>query len=243
MKRVIFLIATAAVFIGAQCLLAGPEKLEAKDYKSAPSPVVVQPCNWTGFYVGAHGGYAWGEHSFLELNESDPAYDFEGQGFFGGGQVGFNLQLGSFFVLGIEDEFAAGGIDDSDVLETGEASAGTIENDWTGTTAVRIGVTFCKNRLLAYAKGGVAFAHFDYHTDDGNGETFNADHTRISPLAGFGLEYALTCHWSIKAEYKHLFLEDEDVTGVENDNGSLNDRTFRVDGDQDLVQAGVNFRF
>jgi outer membrane immunogenic protein len=234
---------TSIVFIGAQSLFAGPERIDAKESKMVQQPVVEPTCNWTGFYIGIHGGYAWGDHSFLELDESDPAYHFEDDGFFGGGQIGFNYQFGSMFVIGVEGEFAGTTIDASDVLDTGEASTGTIENDWTGTAGGRIGLSFWKNRFLVYAKGGVAFAQFDYHTDDHNGETFDADHVRIGPMVGFGVEYALTCHWSIKGEYKHLFFEDENVTGLENDTGNIEERTFHVDGDQDLVQAGLNFRF
>ena len=33
------------VLVGAERLLGGPAQLEAKDYKSAPQPVVEQPCN------------------------------------------------------------------------------------------------------------------------------------------------------------------------------------------------------
>lgn len=248
MKTAISSLAAAVLLGGASCLLAGPQPLDAKDSKVVQQPVVEPLCNWTGFYIGIHGGYGWGEHSLVELDEDDPAFHFEEEGFFGGGQVGFNLQLGSFFVIGVEGEFAGADIDAGAIIDSdNEITNGHIKNDWTGTGAGRVGLSFCKNRLLAYAKGGVAFAHFEYNTiSEEDAETWNADHTRIAPLVGFGLEYAFTCHWSVKVEYKHLFLEDEDVVGLETDpteEPSTAERTFHIDGDQDLIEAGVNFRF
>src|SRR5260221_10489477 len=46
-------------------------------YKAAPAPLF----NWTGFYVGGHGGYGWGDDANLKP-----------QGWFGGGQGGYNWQ-------------------------------------------------------------------------------------------------------------------------------------------------------
>lgn len=222
--------------------------MDAKDSKIVQQPVAEPTCNWTGFYVGVYGGYGWGDSSFLELDDSNPPFEFSENGFFGGGQAGYNLQLGSFFVIGVEGEFAGSAIDDSAVLSIDTEEPATIENDWTGTVGARIGVTFLRSRLLLYAKGGVAFVHFNFHIQDNAEqppeETFDADDTRTAPLVGGGWEYALTCHWSVKIEYKHLFLGDEDVTGVERRSGSPDQSiTYHVAGDQDLIEAGVNFRF
>jgi opacity protein-like surface antigen len=68
--------------------------------------VVVAPVvwNWTGFYVGAHAGFA-----FSSANFSDPfgasvfGDTVRSPGFIGGGQIGFNWQpAGSQWVLGVE---------------------------------------------------------------------------------------------------------------------------------------------
>ena len=205
-------------------------------------------CDWTGFYIGIHGGYAWGDRNLLELEESDPPFDVNDlEGFYGGAQVGYNRQFGSWFVAGIEGEFSGGDIDGSAEIFNGEdTDRAHVESDWTGTIGGRIGASFCKNKLLAYAKGGGAFAHFCYRVDmdvPSTGEHWDADEIHIAPMVGAGLEYAINCHWSVKFEYKHLFVDDENVTGLEDDQGTLEEKTWHVDGDQDLIEAGLNFRF
>lgn len=245
MKATAFSIAAALFLISQPFASAGPEQIQRTDSKAMPEPLVLEkPCTWTGFYIGIHGGYGWGDNSFLELDESDPAYHFHPDGFVGGGQAGFNLQLW-FLVLGVEGTFAGTDLGDSDLIDpNGEPSHGHVDTDWIGTIGGRLGVTFWKNRVLLFAKGGAAFTNFDYHTGevDGN-ERFHADEDRTVPLLGFGLEYALTCHWSVKLEYNHLFIDSEHVTGIETEGSRRDERTFRADPDLDTFQAGLNFRF
>lgn len=249
MKALVISIAAVSV-LGTATLFAGPEQIDAKDYKAAPAPapIVEKSCTWTGFYIGGHGGYSWSDDlSFLELDENDPAYRFDQDGFFGGGQVGFNLQLGSFFVLGVEGTFAGGDFNDAaDIVFSGERSRGHVDSDWIATVGGRVGFTFWRNRILVFAKGGAAFTQFDYHTEEvGGSETFSADEDRTAGLLGFGVEYALNCHWSVKLEYNHLFFDSENVTGKErNGAGPGVDRTFRADVEnRDTIQVGLNFKF
>lgn len=248
MKAALCSITALLVLMSAPFVFAGPEAIEAKDSKVIPQEVAPeQICRWTGFYIGAHGGYSWGDLSFVERNETDPPYLFDQDGVFGGGQAGFNLQIGSWFVLGVEGTFAGGDFSDSaDIFPGGEHSRGHVDSNWVGTVAGRAGLSFWKNRVLVYARGGVAFADFDYHTEEvqATGERFDADETRTGGLVGGGVEFALTCHWSVKLEYNHLFFGSEDVTGTERTGGGAGvDRTFGADVDRDMVAAGLNFKF
>lgn len=248
MKRVILFLIAGLVLASSQFVSAGTQ-IDPKDSKIVQQPVVEPPCRWTGFYLGVHGGYSFSETSFTELNETDPPYLWDQDGFFGGGQVGYNWQLGSNFVLGLEGTFAGGDFHGSAEINPGaELSLGNVDSNWMATVAGRIGFTCCQNRLLFFVKGGAGFTSFDYHTEEagGQGEQFNADEDRAAPLVGVGLEYALTCHWSVKLEYNRLFLGSEDVTGIESfgGGGGGNPRTFRADvGDRDTVQMGVNYKF
>ena len=249
MNRLTHFIAAVVLLSGIEGLLAGPERIDAKDYKATPEPAPPPPpCNWTGFYVGVHGGYGWGDSSALQLDENDPPYKFNEDGFLGGGQLGFNYQLGSFFVFGLEGEFSGSTIDDNANFVQGiQVTVATLENDWTGALAGRVGLSLLQNRLLLYAKGGVAFAHFNFGTanDETPQETFDSDKTRTIALVGGGLEYALTCHWSAKIEYKHLFLGSADFHGIEHKGNDPNpdSLTYDISGDQNLVEAGFNYRF
>src|SRR2546421_919176 len=76
-------------------------------YKAPPAGVLPVAYDWTGFYVGGHVGYGWAEKDWRDafgLNVSNKT-----NGFLGGGQVGFNYQIGQF-VLGAEGDFSWSGI-------------------------------------------------------------------------------------------------------------------------------------
>ena len=246
MKHLLLSTGVAIVLIASPSLFAGPEPLGGKDSKAVVQPVVEKECTWTGFYIGGHGGYAWGGGTtFRELGQTDPGYDFDRDGFLGGGQVGFNLQLGRFFVIGIEGTFSAGDFSDKTRNDIAE-SDGRLDSNWMATAAARVGISFCQNHLLAYLKGGAAFTDYDFDTREiGDNGRFHADDSEVMGLIGFGLEYAFNCHWSVRVEYNHLFASDNnDVTGVETDPPDRFDTTFRVRRDDwNLVTAGLNFKF
>src|SRR5437870_5991786 len=79
---------------------ASAADMQARPYTKAPPAVVSPAYNWSGFYLGAMGGGGWGTNS--------------GSGGFGGGTIGYNLQLpGSLFVFGIEVAAAVANIQHS----------------------------------------------------------------------------------------------------------------------------------
>ena len=67
----------------------------------APEPVVAYAYNWTGFYIGAHGGGAWGEKCFTNVPGAFADGCHDSNGWLAGGQAGFNFQTGQF-VFGVE---------------------------------------------------------------------------------------------------------------------------------------------
>jgi outer membrane immunogenic protein len=249
MRRLSLSITVVLALIAPPHLFAGPESLQPKESKAIVQPAPPPECTWSGFYLGVHGGYIWSDNwSFRELNETDPPFEFERNGFVGGGQAGYNLQLGPWFVIGLEGTFSAGDLGDKTRINKGGSDLveGHLHGNWIATVGGRVGVSFCHNRLLAYAKGGVAFSDYDFNTREiGDNGKFHADDNETLPLIGIGLEYAFNCHWSIRAEYNHLFADgDNNVTGVELDGGNRENRTFHVNqGDRDLISAGLNFRF
>jgi outer membrane immunogenic protein len=256
---------TALLIAGACSSFAGPEQYEGKEMKSVVQPIMPQECNWTGFYVGAHLGYGWGD---LKWTDTDTAGTDVGEGLgpevlveqsadgiIAGGTVGYNYQFGHF-VIGAEGEFSFSDVGDSSSVST-ESFRNDFEtnSDWVGTIALRAG--FAWHHVLFYAKGGAAITHQEYslnHTvlDEGAPfpvDRFEADETRVVPMVGGGIEYMFNCHWSVKAEYTCLLFGKEDVTGT-------NDEAITVDGGgpepesyefdlkhQNTVRVGLNYRF
>ena len=237
--------------------MAGVERL---DYKSGPAPVpMAEECRWTGFYFGGHIGYGWGDTTwwdadFLGANAQfggpDRLNDQHQGGFLGGGQLGYNYQIGSWFVVGAESDFSYSDVRARSVKQLSEeANIFETSNDWLGTVAGRAGVTF--HHVLFYGKGGVGFAHERYGWDhgdffgpiEGQVDKFRADHTHAAALVGGGVEYAINCHWSVKGEYNHIYLATEDIRGTTIDDGIPEAEKFRIDLSHDSVKFGLNYKF
>src|SRR3954462_15633317 len=77
-------------------------------YKAPPAGALPVAYDWTGFYVGGHLGYGWAKKDW---SDSFGLFDVSSRssGFLGGGQAGFNYQIGQF-VLGAEGDFSWTGI-------------------------------------------------------------------------------------------------------------------------------------
>jgi len=174
------------------------------------APVIPQAVyNWTGFYVGVNAGYGGGMKDWGGIN-------FPASGAFGGGQIGFNRQVGNL-VFGLEAE-AFSGMKGSQ-FENVAVPFGTTNFNATIATkidavesaALRLGVAV--DRWLVYGKGGLALAqerHSEQQTSTIVGVPF-AQTVNISGyeqrrgwLAGVGAEYAFLGNWSVKAEYDYL---------------------------------------
>lgn len=98
------LLASASAFT----LLMGAAHAADIPIYEPPPPAMVSPTpiayNWSGFYIGAHGGYGFADGDFED-------------GFVIGGQAGFNWQWNTF-VLGVEGDGSFVDFDDVDVLGT-----------------------------------------------------------------------------------------------------------------------------
>ena len=125
------------------------------------APMEAAPAfSWTGFYIGAVTGYAWGDADIGGgvLGLLGSTQQTKPDGWIAGGTVGYNYQQGNL-VLGTEGEFFWSNVD-------GTASNGilgingTYSNDWTGAVSTRLGVAF--GTFLVYSKAGIAWAKNEY---------------------------------------------------------------------------------
>lgn len=96
-----------------------------------------QVFNWTGFYVGAHVGYALGEDRFSG----------RASGAAGGVQLGYNSQF-SNVVIGLEADLTGADID-----------GGLAHSNIVGTVRGRVGLTI--DRVLLYVTAGVMAADYE----------------------------------------------------------------------------------
>jgi outer membrane immunogenic protein len=202
---------------------ASAADMQARPYTKAPPAVVSPAYNWSGFYVGAMGGYGWGTNA--------------GSGGFGGGTVGYNWQFpGSQFVFGIEVDAAGASIKDSfneiqdDVLITQNSKINSF-----GSVTGRAG--FAMDAVLLYAKGGFAWGNNKTTISVPEfGATSSDSHTHTGYTLGGGLEYLFTPSWSAKAEYMYTSLgsENYNLLGEQLPSGTIDFHTIKV---------GVNYHF
>ena len=109
MKKII-LASVAVVAMSAPSFAAD---LAARPYTKAPAPMVSPATNWSGFYVGAMGGYGWSNSVSASVGGVNlgTANTDALKGGFGGGTIGYNWQApGSQFVWGLEVDAAGGSI-------------------------------------------------------------------------------------------------------------------------------------
>jgi outer membrane immunogenic protein len=193
----------------------------------AYQPVSAAVYDWTGFYVGANVGYAWGEAEVTALGATDSG-DYDG--FVGGLQLGYNHQIGQF-VVGLEVDAQLSGVEYDEAFAGGTASS---ELTWFGTGRARVGYAF--DRFLPYITGGFAWAQNDIDFTVG-GVTVSDDNNHFGWTVGGGLEAAVTENISVKAEYLYVALDGEDYFDGAVAGG------FDADSDFHIGRVGLNYRF
>jgi len=191
--RILSLLAATAL---ATAAVSAASAADLPSQAPPPAPILAPIFTWTGFYVGGNLGAGWRDSNDDPVILTGPGIPGGLEGgtlifgnnndatFTGGGQIGYNYQIGSF-VIGAEADIQ--GIDSGNNSNavfipgpgfTGTFVPGEFENgaDWWGSARLRAGVAF--DRFLVYATGGLAY------TEDNTGWT-----------VGGGVEWALPVNW------------------------------------------------
>jgi outer membrane immunogenic protein len=201
-------------------------------------PVYVAPVpafTWTGFYVGADIGAAFGSTDLHNIfTGATSAHSLNESGVMGGGYVGYNFALGqgglfgtgllggNFLgggvVLGVEGDFQGTSNSANFTfvdLNTGDSVTLKRQANWLASANGRLGIAY--DRALFYAIGGAAWAQG------------NSTLTFVSPAGGFvgsfgrntdlsgwdvggGVEYAFTPNWVGRVEYRYYDFGDFNVS-------------------------------
>jgi outer membrane immunogenic protein len=175
---------------------ASAADLPSAEVMPGAAPVV----NWTGFYVGIHGGGAWADSQSTFVGGGASPADFALSGPFIGAQIGYNWQS-SNMVWGIEADTSWSGINGERVT-SGPGGTTTQHVNWLSTARLRLGWLNSTN-MMPYITGGLAFAQGS-RTNSIVAETVSASHTGWT--IGGGIEWALASSWTAKAEYKYIDL-------------------------------------
>jgi outer membrane immunogenic protein len=171
------------------------------------------------------GGGAWGTSKHTDANGTTTG-DFDIDGGFVGGTIGYNFQSGTF-VWGVEADLSAADISGSSVTLCGAGCSTNV--DWFSTVRGRLGLDF--NGFMPFITGGFAFGGVEAST---NGLASASD-TKTGWTVGGGVEFKVDRQWSVKAEYLFTDLGSIDVP-------TLVPTTADID-EIHLVRAGINYRF
>jgi outer membrane immunogenic protein len=245
--------------------------------KAPPAPAY----SWTGFYVGGNIGYSWGTDNSVY---NDPNFGASGtgalsynplsenlDGVIGGGQIGYNWQANSTWVLGFEADIQGsgerGGSSFSDPYSVGvdcdifcSTVGGTMNAaiNWFGTLRGRVGVLVTPTTLL-YGTGGLAYGGVSASgtiTDacfSGKPPTctpaswgFGNTSTQVGWTVGGGVEGVapISTNWTWKLEYLYLDLGTMSGSGYElpADFGVL-PYTWSTRVTDNILRVGLNYHF
>jgi outer membrane immunogenic protein len=229
MKRFVFAVLALSVIT----LVNSPVRA-GSDYGSDKKAVVTQTApslyNWTGFYIGAQGGYTYGRFdpdlrlggdwsTFPEdraelSSRGSEALDANGGNL--GGVLGYNYQM-DHWVFGLEASGSYLWLRNSRDVGTFTVPASentynvstSFKTHYLTTVAPRIGYAW--GRFLPYVTGGLALGDLDFSQQIDEHNVFfreggNHSQTNAGWMVGGGLQYGITDHWSVRAQYEFIDL-------------------------------------
>jgi outer membrane immunogenic protein len=242
-----FLLSAAALLaVGAATAPASAADLAARPYTKAPPAPVATIYDWTGFYIGANGG--WGQSRGC-VDFLTPAGTVAGgcasrSGGLVGGQFGYRWQTNQF-VFGLEAQGDWADIKNTRVSLIDPLLSTTGKTDGIGLFTAQLGWAW--NASLFYVKGGAAVTHnrLDVFNNVTGVGLDSASHTRWGGALGLGWEYGFAPSWSVGVEYDHLWMGHDSRTfpaGVVTP-GGVTLLSDRVSQDVDMVTVRFNYRF
>jgi outer membrane immunogenic protein len=197
--------------------------------RKAPPPAPDYAADWTGFTVGLLGGGGWA-NAKPDVDIA-PFSDPSGKGWVLGAYAGYNWQLGTALVVGVEGDYTQAALKDDQTVD-----GATIHTkvDRLASARARVGLLVTPN-LLAYGTGGIGFGSGVINASFGEG-TATARGNGWGWTAGGGLEYSLGAKLKLRAEYLHYDLGT--VNFAASGLTSVNAATT-----VNVVRAGLGFQF
>jgi len=253
-------------------------------YTKAPVPTTY---DWSGVYFGGHIGGGWDTTTYADpgagsilnnccllistTNNPSASTNANSSGFLGGGQVGWNYQIGRL-VVGADFDWSKTSLNANGAGPTFSAvAAGTpfanetysLKTNWTATSTATIGVA--RDRWMLFTKAGVAWANNNYGVGvNGIGGTFGGpggvpfafsgtnSNTVTGWTVGIGAKWAFADNWFLNLEYNYLDFGSK----AQNINGAFTAQpgaflavspaaTFTPTFNQNIseVKLGVNYKF
>jgi high affinity Mn2+ porin len=221
--------------------------------KAPWQPPVVQAYDWTGLYVGAHLGYAWGHSNWstpaglassLDLDQSSDIFTGSGS-YFGGLQIGYDYMLANRVVLGAQLDASFPGfprngisIGGTSIFSTPEIGLASYSETVLHSGTVRARVGYAPDNWLVYATGGFAWTYNQLTLRQLADDTTDSPFLwRLGWVAGLGVEWAFAPNWTVNLEYLYTKYGNSSVMFP---NAGLQ---FTSDLSLQQARASLNYRF
>jgi len=186
--------------------------------EAAVVPVVA---NWTGFYVGAGGGYGMynADSSTAGVGTGVPFASDNGRaggrGWFGTVQIGYDYQWGSW-VTGLFADYEFSSIKGT-IGELSGPGLVPFKQNSAWAAGGRIGYLITP-QLLSYFSGGYTNAQFVAGAENLNGGAFSGvtwpDQNFSGYFLGSGTEIMIAPGWFVKSEYRYSSFSSKTINGA-----------------------------
>jgi high affinity Mn2+ porin len=215
---------------------------------------------WSGFYVGAHLGYAWGTNDWTVVDSGtglplasgsfsifQPFNAFTEAGSFNAGlQAGYNYSLGHRIIAGIEvnvsypawPDLAGRTIGGQSTFATPAFGLQTFSENVVHAGSLRARLGYAPSSWFWYTTAGLAWTRDTLLvTAVGTGTAEEATRTRYGWVAGGGVELPLIPQWTGKVEY--LFTQYPRTTVPFQTFGQV----VETELTQQELRLGLNYQF
>ena len=229
---------------------ASAADLAARPYTKAPPAPIALVYDWSGFYVGANGGWGSSRKCWDFTTPAGVFFANEGchdaTGGTAGGQIGYRWQA-STWVFGVEAQGNWADFKGSNQSLFAPVFTNQSRIDAFGLFTGQVG--YAANNALFYLKGGAAVTGDRFRslsTATGAVVATTNDDTRWGGVVGVGVEYGFAPNWSAAIEYDHMFMQDKTYTFLNNGVAGVAGTLFgtdRIRQDVDLVTVRVNYRW
>ena len=214
-------------------------------YAKAPPPMIAAIYDWSGFYIGANGG--WGQShncvDFITVVGTFESGCADRSGGVVGGQIGYRWQTNQF-VFGLEAQGDWADLSNTRVSLFDPTLSTRVKTDGIGLFTGQIGYAW--NAALLYLKGGAAVTgnRLDILDTVTGISLASVSNTRWGGTVGVGFEYGFAPNWSVGVEYDHLFMGRANNTfGIGIDPRLATVLSDRISQDVDMVTIRFNYRF
>ncbi len=238
------LLGTIGILVVGLAVPASAADLPARTYSKAPMMQPSPMVDWSGFYIGAEGGGAFGSDNLFFPDPFFPSATgrFDTSGAMAGGVVGYNWQApGSNWVFGVEGNLDWADINGTAICPSGASCSSNLNEIFTGTG--RIGYAW--NSVLLYAKGGFAWTNDRADVVDPVAGGIIDSTGRVGRdgyTLGAGLEYMFAPGWSAKVEYDYYNFGATTVSGS-TPGGAFVEPITLANYSVNSLKAGINYHF